>query len=292
VTRIRRSVALARASWGVLRQEPGLAVLPVLSAVVSLAVVGAVGVAVWLTLGRDTGADGTATATANVATWLLVAVGYVAVAFVQTAFLAALCIGANERLSGRDTDLREALARVRPHLHRILGWAVVAATVSFVLQAVEARFEALGRVLARLLGAAWAVVTFLVVPVIVFEDAGPGRALRRSGSLLAATWGENLTAQVGFGILGFLAALPALVLGTVGAASGIVAIAVVAVAVAVVWLVVVAAVLAALSGIYRSALYRYAVDGQVPAAFGDVDLAHAFGPTRRTGPGPSPTLWS
>jgi hypothetical protein len=32
----------------------------------------------------------------------------------------------------------------------------------------------------------------------------------------------------------------------------------------------------ALSGIYQTALYRYTVDGVVPVAFADVDLARAF----------------
>jgi hypothetical protein len=44
-----------------------------------------------------------------------------------------------------------------------------------------------------------------------------------------------------------------------------------------VYLAVAASVLGALSGIYRTALYRYAVDGQVPEAFASTDMEHAFG---------------
>jgi hypothetical protein len=35
--------------------------------------------------------------------------------------------------------------------------------------------------------------------------------------------------------------------------------------------------MSALSGIYRTALYRFAMDGQVPAAFAGIDFANAFG---------------
>ena len=52
-------------------------------------------------------------------------------------------------------------------------------------------------------------MTFLTVPIIVFEDVGPINALKRSGHLLKQTWGENLMAQIGLGLIGLLAFLPA-----------------------------------------------------------------------------------
>jgi hypothetical protein len=45
--------------------------------------------------------------------------------------------------------------------------------------------------------------------------------------------------------------------------------------------IVASIIVSALSGIYRTALYRYAVDGQVPGAFADADMEHAFGPRKR-----------
>jgi amino acid permease len=44
--------------------------------------------------------------------------------------------------------------------------------------------------------------------------------------------------------------------------------------------VVVSVAVAAMSGIYRTALYRFAVDGQAPPAFANADLGAAFGPRR------------
>jgi len=51
--------------------------------------------------------------------------------------------------------------------------------------------------------------------------------------------------------------------------------------VGVLWLIAVSVAIAAMSGIYRTALYRYATEGQVPGAFADADLEHAFGLRRR-----------
>jgi hypothetical protein len=276
MTRIQRSWALAKASWAVLKSEKGLAWLPVLSFLGSAVVVGLLGVAVWATLGKDTGLDGTETTTTNVATWALAACAYVGVAFVQTYFLAALCAGANERLQGRDTTIGHMLQIANTRLHRILPWAILSATVSIIMEAIEERLGFLGQIIAGVIGAAWNVVTFLSVPIIVFEDLGPINALKRSGHLLKQTWGENLAAQIGLGLIGLLAFLPGLLIGGVGIAVGGAG-AVLLIVVAAIYLAVAMSVLGALSGIYRTALYRYAVDGRVPDAFATTDMEHAFG---------------
>jgi hypothetical protein len=275
MTRMQRSWALAKASWAVLKSERGLVWLPILSFLASVAVAGVIAVAVWATLGKDTGINGDEYST-NIATWALAAVAYVGVAFVQTYFLAALCSGANDRLQGRDTTIGNALAVANTRLHRILPWALVSATVSIIMEAIEERLGFLGQIIAGIIGAAWNVVTFLTVPIIVFEDAGPVTALKRSGHLLRQTWGENVMAQIGLGLIGLVAFLPGLLVGGIGIAAGG-AIAVLLIAVAVLYLAIAASVVAALSGIYRTALYRYAVDGEVPSAFAGTDMEHAFG---------------
>ncbi len=291
MTRMQRSWALAKSSWAVLRSEKGLLWLPVLSFIGSAIVVGIFALAVWATLGKDTGLNGDTEYHANVVTYLLGFCTYIGVAFVQTYFLAALCAGANERLQGRDTTLGTALGVAQTRLHRILPWAVLSATVSVIIQAIEERFGILGRIIGSLIGAAWNVVTFLSVPIIVFEDVGPITALKRSAHLLKQTWGENLAAQIGLGLIGLIAFLPGLAVIFLGVAAGDVLVTVPLVAVGAVLLAVAMSIVAALSGIYRTALYRYAVDGQVPEAFATTDLEHTFGQrksvTRGFGAGPS-----
>jgi hypothetical protein len=162
-------------------------------------------------------------------------------------------------------------------LHRILPWALVSATVSIIIEAIEERFGFLGRIIAGLIGAAWNVVTFLTVPIIVFEDVGPVTALKRSGHLLKQTWGENLMAQIGLGLIGLIAFLPGIIVIALGVMAGDMLVTIPLIAVAAVYLAVAASIVSALSGIYRTALYRFAVDGQVPPAFASTDMEHAFG---------------
>lgn len=264
-----------------LRSEKQLAWFPVLSFLASMVVLATLGILAWLTLGTETGANGNETYTASVATYLIGACVYLGLAFVQTYFLAALCGSANERLQGRDTTLGQGMAIASSRLGRILPWAIVSATVSVILEAIEERLGFLGPIIAGLLGAAWNVVTFLTVPIIVLEDVGPVTALKRSGTLLKQTWGENVIAQIGLGLIGMFAMLPGMLVIFAGAVSGTAAIALPVITVGVLWLVVVMTVMSALSGIYRTALYRYAADGRVPDAFAGFDLEHAFGARKK-----------
>jgi uncharacterized membrane protein len=55
---------------------------------------------------------------------------------------------------------------------------------------------------------------------------------------LKQTWGENVTAHVGFGLLGFLLALPAVLVVVAGLALGDLGVGI-AIAIAVVWVVAV-----------------------------------------------------
>ena len=88
-----------------------------------------------------------------------------------------------------------------------------------------------------------------------------------------------MVGNAGIGLFSFLAMIPAILLVGLGAAAGGATLGV-CVAVAVLWAIAVAIVSAALSGIYQTALYRYAADGTVVPAFARADLGHAFPPRR------------
>lgn len=83
--------------------------------------------------------------------------------------------------------------------------------------------------------------------------------------------------QLGFGFVGFLAALP----GVAVAVLVFLVVPVVGIALGVVWVAAVALVMSALNGIFRTALYQYATTGQVPDGFSDEAITHAFAPPSR-----------
>jgi Family of unknown function (DUF6159) len=271
MNRFMMSWEIAKRSWAVLRADKTLAWFPVLSALGSLVVVGVLA-GLFAVAGIDDSASGS---TLEPIGYVLVVVAYLALAMVQTYFLAGLVAGADQRLRGHDSTVRSALEVANSRLHRLLPWAVVTATVTMVLQAIEERFGIVGTIVARLVGLAWNLVTFLVVPILVLEDLGVGDALKRSKDLFKKTWGENVVGQFGIGFVGALLTIPGVALVAIGVALGTGGMIVLG-TIGVLWVVVAAVIVSALSGIYRTALYHYAANGQVPGEFSGIDFEQAF----------------
>jgi hypothetical protein len=266
------SLALAKASFKVLREDKTLVMFPVLSGIATLLTAALFFLPVGLLASNSAGG------VAPVA-WILGFIGYVVLAFVVIFFNSALVFAADKRLHGQEVTVGEALQSSMERIHVLLPWAIVSATVSIVLRAAEQRAGIVGRLVIGLVGVAWSLVTFLVLPVLVFEKLGPIAAVKRSGSLFKRTWGENVVANAGIGILGllaFIAGMPLLLLvaaGPVGAVVGI--------GLFVLWVIGVSLVLSALTGIYQTALYRYATDDEV-VGFDKSVLENAFRTRKRS----------
>ncbi|MGZ8815615.1 MAG: DUF6159 family protein [Mycobacterium sp.] len=99
-------------------------------------------------------------------------------------------------LRGEDTKVGEGLSAAMRRIGPILGWTLVAFTVGLVLRFLENRFPIAGRIAVWISGAAWAIATFFVVPVIALEGTGPFRSPKRSVQVVKAKWGEGATGQV------------------------------------------------------------------------------------------------
>ncbi len=254
---------IAKSSWRVLKADKELMLLPIMSTIATIITIALFAIPIFLS---NSNLDTWEPTTANYIQFFIM---YLALAYVTIFFNAALVSAAHERLNGGDPTLGSAIRGASARAGKILPWAIVSATVSFILRSIEERAGAVGRIVIGLVGMAWAVVTFLVLPIIVVEGHSVGPAVRRSVDLFKRTWGENLAAQVGFGLIGLVGALPGIALIVLGATNGLLAIAIIGV------LLVAAAaiVIATLSGIFQVALYHYAADGTIP---GEYFNEHAF----------------
>jgi len=272
MSRISNTIQLAKSSWAVLKADKELLVLPVLSAIATLIVAASFLVPLLFT--------GDQTGEISGAGYVLLFVMYVALAYVTIFFNAALVHAAHERLQGGDPTIGSALRGAMSRAGQILPWAIVSATVSIILRAIEERAGIVGRIVTGIAGIAWSLVTFLVLPVLVIEGVGIVEAVKRSGALFKRTWGENVAAQIGFGLLGFVLALPAIALLFLAAGAGSTGGALLIV-VAVLWVIAVTLVVATLNGIFQTALYLYAVDGAVPGGyFNNSQFGEVFQPKR------------
>lgn len=268
-----RSWALFCASWQVLLAEQGLLLFPALSAVCTVlaAVAFALPAVVTLAVFDSSSSQGLEAAHAA-----LLFAFYLVISFVTLFFNTAMVGMALERLRGRDPRVGDGFRVAAQNLPSIFVFAIVSATVGVVLRLVEDRFELIGSIVASILGAAWSVVTFLVVPVIVVEHGGAFAAIRRSGELLRRTWGAQIAGNAGIGLVAFLLALLGLVPIALGFAVGAGAVLVGGIAVAVLYWGLVAVIASALGQIYRAAVYLYTASGTVPAQFDASMIQQAF----------------
>lgn len=274
------SKALAGASFDVLKSEKKLAAIPVVSAVTCGVIAVAVGGGVLLTADFIANpAPGQDDFAMTPVSWAVGIVGLFAIGLVAQMFAATLIAAANERLDGGSFTMGQAFAKATSRTPSILGWSAINSTVGVVLQAIRDKAGFVGDIAAGLIGAAWNVITWLVLPIIIVEGIGPIAAIKKSASLLKSTWGENLFAQAGIGLIGFLLMLPGILI--FGGLSF--ALPVVGIPLLLIWIVVVGCLMSALGAIYRTALYRFAVGLPNGDAFTQDELANAFKPKSKTG---------
>jgi hypothetical protein len=218
---------------------------------------------------------------------------YSIIFFCNSALVGAVMV----RLRGGEPTLNTGFQMASSRLNVIFGYAAIAATVGLVLQALSGRGGGGGQsagglvgaltrqIVVGLLGATWNIATFLVVPILVMENVGPLSAMKRSLSLLKATFGEQLVGTLGMGaFFGLLSFLVIIVLG--GAFGGLAYLTqswiplVIGGVVLVLALIGISLYSAALNGIYRAEVYLYAVEGRVGGNFDPQLIAGAFQPRR------------
>lgn len=273
--RFRRSIDLTKASIAVLRSDKELLLFPLVSFLALVLVTITFAVPFLLTGAYARTIDGGVDPVAVVLGALFYLVSYTVIFFFNTALVGAAMI----RLDGGDPTLRDGLRIATSRLPQIIGYAIIAATVGMILRMIAERGGIVGALVAGLAGFAWNVATFLVVPVLVIERVGPIEAIKRSSALLRKTWGEQLVGNIGISLVFGLAALAVglvgagmvFVLWSVSPVLGAVGIAAVVLAIA-----AIALVASAVSGIYTASLYRYATKGDGGAMFGTDALAGAF----------------
>jgi hypothetical protein len=271
--RIKRSFDLVRASIRVLRQDSRLMLFPVISGVALLLVLAAFA----LPLFGLASIDGMGRGGAYSAAFLFYVIQYFVIIYFNVALVGAVMI----RLDGGSPTLGDGLRIANSRIGAILGYAVISATVGVILRAIQERVGFIGRLIVGLIGAGWALATFLVVPVIVASERGAIGSISDSTALLKRTWGENVAGQVGlsaaFALLYFaiVAGAVPLVLLVAWAGAGP---ALIVLFVAIIMLAFLGCMLmhATLTGIYSAVLYRYAAGGNDAPGFDHAVLASAF----------------
>ncbi|MGA9275318.1 DUF6159 family protein [Ilumatobacter sp.] len=272
--RMKQGWELTKKSWSVVRANPGLVRLPIrggIFAVLAMVIIVIPGVALLAT----------EELAAQIGGGVLVAIGAYVASFSVIFYNVALAAAADVALGGGKPDLAAARAVARSKSGIIAKWALVSAIVSVVLSIIRDKGGFAGELVAGIGGAIWSLVTFMVVPVLVFEDVGPIDAMKRSASLFRARWGQQVTGNVAIGgvaglitFVGILIGVGGVLLLLVGSAAaeitgGLLVLVGMLVAIG-------AAVFAgATRGVFGVALYRYIADDHALGPFTPGDLESA-----------------
>ena len=256
--------------------DPELMVYTFLSALFSLLAIGAaisgsVGLDV-ITSDPDCIGDecGSELVFAHMAIWF---VFYMLVSVITVFWNAAIVASAYERLSsGTNPSFSYGIGQAMKCLPQILVWGLIAGTVGLFIQILEGLARGNDapvplRIVAGLasfiIGIAWWIVTFFMIPMIVLERAGVMDSMGRSTELFKRTWGEDVTSHIGTGILMTLCifvliggSIPLMYLGDLGVILGIIILAV--------GLLFTVLFFSTVEAVNRASLFYYAKTGQMP----------------------------
>lgn len=266
--RIKRSWQLAKASLEVLKKDKELLLFPLISAIIMVFVTLSFILPTIFSNFFDQILNTSIPFLGYVVLFLFYLVQYTVVYFNNTALVGAAMI----RLRGGDPKVKDGFKVATSRFVPILGWALTSATVGLFLNMMSrSSGEKGGRTksfIGSLLGAAWNVVTFLVVPVVAIEGLGPFKAIERSFNLLKKSWGEQIAGTFSIG----------LVFGLIGVAGGLL-LAGLAVGLSIalesfipgivfgilliIFILALSLLSSTLNGIFTAAVYAYAAEGQV-----------------------------
>jgi hypothetical protein len=280
----KRSGELSAKSWGLVKENRELLRFPTMGAVVGvLTAVVVIGPGIVVLAVAD-GNLGLIIAGAAV-----ILVGAYLATFAVLRFSAGLVAAADELLHDRPCTYAEGMARSKGHGRALAGWALITVTVGALLSLLRgdggdgAAVAVIRLVAAGLVGAAWALISFFTLPLIVLEDLGPVQGLKRSAGIVKDRWGEAAVGGVRVTVRAALWwLLPGIVLLVAGVTlavvvdttAGIVAGVVVGV-IGMVLLIIGSVLASAARTVFGVALFRYATTNVVVGPFTQDDMDHA-----------------
>ncbi|WP_322794381.1 DUF6159 family protein [Bellilinea sp.] len=275
--KLRNSWELVKASFRVLLADKELVVFPIVSAIGTLIVTLTFALPMFLSGLVDSLFSDNIQILGFLVIFLFYIVQYTVIFFANTALVGAAVI----RLRGGNPTVGQGFQIAFSRLLNIIGYALIAATVGMILRAVSERSRGLGRFAISLIGFAWNVATFLVVPVLAVEGVGPIEAIKRSVYLLRKTWGEQIAGNIGIGTVFGLISFGIIMLGMVFAGLAFIALESAALAIGIFVLMVIALILiglinSTLSGVYAAAVYQYAETGHTGGFFDDSMVQRTF----------------
>ncbi len=273
MNRIKRGLRITKLGIHVVKADPELMVYLLFSGIMSVLSFGVVLTftgGLGFVIGNDEGFEG------GVAVGTFIS--YFIVSVITVFWNAAIIASAYERMTtGRNPSFSYGIKQAMKCFPQILIWGLISGTVGVIIGFFEAMAESdnivvaiIGHIISFMISFAWWMTTFFVVPMIVLENSGVFESMKKGPKLFDETWGENIVASVGTGIINFIViltiivvCLPLFIFGEIGAALAFILI--------VIGIAISSLFFTACDAVNKASLYYYAKTGE------EVPLAQKYG---------------
>lgn len=260
---------IIRQSWNVLKQDKGLAWIPVFSGIANL-IIFAFFTTLFFIITRGGGHFSEAMDHRNLGNIgsILVFLYYISVFFVTNYFLAGLYSIVHGRFAGKNLSLSNGLTEANRHIHKIFIWSVISTTVGLLLKLISDNSKLVGKIVAAIFGAAWNILTYFSLPSLIIGEKSVTDSFKESAAMIRKTWGETIIVNFGvslvFGAVFFL--VTALTVGLI-ILIPLPEVVIVISILYILFLITLIVLSSTLGAIFKLALYEYASTGVVPQGF-------------------------
>ncbi|MBP9759985.1 MAG: hypothetical protein KBD24_01300 [Candidatus Pacebacteria bacterium] len=282
IGKFKASRMIVSASWNMLKEDKEMLLFPILSGMAStiasvILVLAYVFVAAGFEVSKlTTVAQAEAEQTSAVVNIAFLLTLYITTYFIATFFQAGIVTIAHGRINGRDLAFRDGMNVATAHIGKIFLWSTLSATVGLVLRLIAERSKLLGRIVIALVGAAWSIVSYFIVPVLILEELSVVGSLKKSAETIKRSWGETAIVNIGVGLFFFILTLLGMLVlaGLLFTQQPILIFT--GLALFLVYVLALSVISSTLNIIFKVVLYEYVTKGTVPQGFSDELLHSAF----------------
>ena len=201
-------------SFKVLKENKQLIIFPILSGLSLIMIIGSF---VIITLAGARWDFANVSRPNSIENYAVILLFYIVNYFIVVYFNTALIHCTTLYFRGEEVTVRKGLDFSFSRTGAIFSWALFAGTIGTILKIVQDNLGSIGKIVIGLVGVAWSIATFFVVPVIAYENLGPIGAFKRSLQLMKEKWGESLSAGFSFGLIQFLGIIMIAIFAFLGA---------------------------------------------------------------------------
>lgn len=284
VGKFKGSLRIMKESWAILRQDKEILWFPILSMVTSILAFGLFCLVMFFVVfGGDFAAlEEWGEESLGPVDYVVMIIYYTIMYFIVNFFQAGIYIIAHGRMQGQDLTFQDGIRGAQEASGKIFVWSFINATVGVVLHMLAERFKFVGKIVVRLMGAAWGILTYFSLPALVIGQVSVIDSFKMSASTIRKTWGETIIVNLSVGLIFVLILFTGIVVGITTMV--VLPYAYVVLPVMVLMFVFIFAVLIisnALGSIFKLALFEYARTGVVPQGFSPDIIQGAVGTNKK-----------